>query len=108
MEIENSLCIVKVKVTLQEKIKAQSGSKGTALLYHLPRHQILVGGQRQAPATLTFGKRPAIHRTEGCVIYRAGLERCGKYRPYRDSIPGPSSLLRFAIPTELSGPIYVG
>jgi hypothetical protein len=27
--------------------------------------------------------------------------RCGKYRPYRDSIPGPPRLQRVAIPTEL-------
>jgi len=32
---------------------------------------------------------------------RAGLDRCGKSRPYRDSIPGSSSQLQVAIPTEL-------
>ena len=36
---------------------------------------------------------------------RAGLDRCGKSRPHRDSIPGSSIPLRVAIPTELSWPI---
>ena len=34
---------------------------------------------------------------------RAGLEGRGKSRPHRDSIPGPSSPYRVAIPTTLSG-----
>ena len=35
---------------------------------------------------------------------RAGLDRCGKSRPQRGSIPGPSSPQPVAIPTELPGP----
>ena len=35
---------------------------------------------------------------------RAGLDRCGKSRLHRDSIPGPSSPYPVAIPTELPGP----
>jgi hypothetical protein len=31
----------------------------------------------------------------------AGLDGCGKSRPLRDSIPGPSSPWRFAVSTEL-------
>ena len=39
---------------------------------------------------------------------RAGLDRCGKSRPHRDSIPGPSSPYPVAIPTELPGPpLYI-
>jgi hypothetical protein len=34
---------------------------------------------------------------------RDGLGRCGKSRPLRDSIHGPSSPLPVAIPTELPG-----
>jgi hypothetical protein len=30
------------------------------------------------------------HSTGGWVGPRAGLDRCGKSRPHRDSIPGPS------------------
>jgi hypothetical protein len=37
---------------------------------------------------------------------RAGLDGCGKSRPHRDSIPGPSSQYRVAIPTELSWPTW--
>ena len=37
---------------------------------------------------------------------RAGLDRCGKSRPHRDSIPGPSSPYSVAVPTELPGPQY--
>ena len=32
---------------------------------------------------------------------RAGLDRCGKSRPHRDSIPRPSTPYPVAIPTEL-------
>ena len=35
---------------------------------------------------------------------RAGLEKCGKSRPHRDSISGPSSPQPVAIPTALSRP----
>ena len=38
---------------------------------------------------------------------RAGLNRCGKSRPHRVSIPGPSSPQPVAIPTELPGPCPV-
>ena len=34
----------------------------------------------------------------------AGVDRCGKSRPHRDSIPGLSSPEPVAIPTELPGP----
>jgi len=35
---------------------------------------------------------------------RAGLDRCRKSRPHRDSIPGPSSPYPVAIQTTLPGP----
>jgi hypothetical protein len=38
---------------------------------------------------------------------RAGLDRCGKSRPHRDSILGPSSPQPVAIPTELPGPSLI-
>ena len=56
---------------------AESESKGTDVLFYIPRRQILVGGQRHAPAALSSGKIPAIYRTEGCVSSRAGLDKCG-------------------------------
>jgi len=36
------------------------------------------------------------------VGLRAGLDRCEKSRPYRDSIPGPSSPYPVAVPITLS------
>ena len=36
--------------------------------------------------------------------HRAGLDGYGKPRPHRDSIPGPSSPQRAAIPSEISRP----
>jgi hypothetical protein len=43
---------------------------------------------------------PGTHCTGGWV----GLDGCGKFRPLRDSIPGPSSPYRVAILTALSHP----
>ena len=37
---------------------------------------------------------------------RAGLDRCGKSRPHRDSIPGPPSPWRVAVPTEPTRPTH--
>ena len=50
-------------------------------------------------------KRPVTHCIGGWVGPRAGLDWCGKSHPHRDSIPGPFSLQRIAIPTELSRPL---
>jgi hypothetical protein len=49
-----------------------------------------VGGQRHAPAALPQ-ERPGTHCTGGWLGPRAGLDGCGKSRPHRDSLPGPSS-----------------
>ena len=67
-----------------------------------------MGGQRHALATLTSGKRPGAHCIEGSMDPRVGRDTCGKSCPYRDSIPGPSSQWRGAIPTELSRPTTKG
>ena len=63
-----------------------------------------MGGQRHAPGALLPGKRPDTHCTRGSVGPTAGLDGCGKSRSHRNSIPGPSSTWRVAIPTELSKP----
>ena len=62
-----------------------------------------MGGQHHAPTALPL-ERPDTHCTGGWVGPRAGLEGCGKSRPHQDSIPGPSSRWRVAIPTALSRP----
>jgi len=49
-----------------------------------------VSGQRYATAALPR-ERPGTHCTGGWLGLRVGLDRCGKYLPHRDSIPGPSS-----------------
>ena len=48
-------------------------------------------------------ERPGTHCVRGWVSLRAGLDGCGKPRPYRDSIPGPflagsESLYRLSYP----------
>jgi hypothetical protein len=55
------------------------------------------------PRLLYPRERPGTHYTRGWVGPRAGLDVCEKSRPHRDSIPGPSSPLPVAIPTELPG-----
>jgi hypothetical protein len=47
--------------------------------------------QRHAPAAFYPRKRPGTHCTGGWVSPTAGLNRCGKSRPHRNSIPKPSS-----------------
>ena len=69
------------------------GSTGIALLSHDhgTRRGWGVWGQRHAPAALYSRERPSTHCTGGWVGPRAGLDRCGKSRPHRDSIPRQSS-----------------
>jgi len=62
-----------------------------------------VGGQSHAPAALPPDKT-RYQFTGRWVGKRAGVDGCGKSRPHQDSILGPSSLLRVAIPTALSRP----
>jgi len=52
-------------------------------------------------------ERPGTHCIGGWVGPRAVLDWCGKSCRHRDSIPGPSSPYRVALPTELSWPIVV-
>ena len=56
------------------------------------------------PRPLYPREGPGTHCIGGWVGLRAGLDGCGKSRPHRDSIPGPSSPQRVAVPTELSRP----
>jgi hypothetical protein len=46
-----------------------------------------VGGQRHAPAAIPPEKTPGTLCTGGWVDHRAGLDRYGKSRLHRDSIP---------------------
>ena len=49
-------------------------------------------------------ERHGTHCTGGWVGFRVGLDRCEKFLPHRDSIPGPSRPQAVAIPTTLPGP----
>jgi hypothetical protein len=81
--------LVKVKIPVTDP-KVQRGSRGIALLF-------LDLGDRTGwvvsttPRPLYPRERPSTHCTGGWVGPRAGLDRCEKSRPHRDSIPGASS-----------------
>jgi len=59
------------------------------------------------PRPLYPRERLGTHCIGGWVGPRAVLDGCGKSRPHRDSIPGPSSPWRVAVPTELSRPLII-
>jgi len=80
-----------VKYTIEQTIKAQRGGEVYLYPFFNLCAKIGVGGQRHALVTVGPGKRPSTHYTGGCVGPRAGLEGSRKSRPYRYSIPGPSS-----------------
>ena len=85
---------VKVKVTLVQALRfctvrtAYRGSRGIALPFHDHGTR---RGQRHAPAALYPRERPCTQCRGGWVDPRAGLATCGKSRPHRYSIAGPSS-----------------
>ena len=62
-------------------------SRGIAILFLGPRHSRWGWGLAPRPGRLYPRERPGTHFTGGCVGPRAGLDRCGKSRPHRDSIP---------------------
>ena len=61
-------------------------------------------GSASRPGRSLPRERPSTHCTGGWVGPRAGLDRCGKSHPHRDSIPGRPARSSVAIPTELPGP----
>ena len=77
---------VKVKVTLEQATKAQRWST-LSLTSALDRGRVV----NATPRPLHPRERPGTHCIGGWVGPRAGLDGCGKSRPHRDSIPGPSS-----------------
>ena len=64
----------------------------------LPSTSALDGGWvvNATPRSLYPQERPGTHCIGGWVGPRTGLFGCGKSRPHRGSIPGPSSLQRVA------------
>ena len=101
-----STLYLKVKFTLEQSHEGPEGEQ----MYSSPlpsTSALAVGWVVSAtPRPLYPRERPGTHCTGGWVRPRAGLDGCGKSRPHRDSIPGPSSPQRVAIPTGLSRPTY--
>jgi hypothetical protein len=96
---------VKVKCTLVQALRLCTDltphreSRGIALLFHDHGTRRGMRSQRHAPASLYPRERPGTPFTGGWVGPRAGLDRCGKSHPHRDSIPRPSNPQPVAIPT---------
>ena len=104
---------VKVKCTLVQAVRFCAGRtphRGVEVYLYSFFTTALEGvrGQRHAQAALYPQETPGTHCTGGWVGPMAGLDRCGKTRPHRDSIPGPFSPYPVAIPTELSRPTKIG
>ena len=83
---------VKVKCTLVQALRlctgrtAHRGSRGIALLF-LDHDTRRGEGSASRPCRSLPPETPGTHCTGGWVDPRAGLDRCGKSRPHRDSIP---------------------
>jgi hypothetical protein len=54
-------------VNVERAMKAQSWSRGVALLFILPWRYMAVGNQKHAPTALPPGRRPGTRGTEGWV-----------------------------------------
>jgi hypothetical protein len=81
--------MAKVKFTIELAMKAQRGSKGGLFsFFNLGSRWGWV--VNYTPIALPPEKRPGTYFTGGWVGLRSGLRGCGKFRRYRDSIPGPS------------------
>ena len=93
---------IKVKVHRRTGHKGPLGEQRYSST--LPSTSELDGGgwSMACPGQFTPKERPGTGCIGGWVGPRASLDGCGKSRPYQDSMPGPSSPLRVAIPTELS------
>jgi hypothetical protein len=81
---------VKVKVS-RNRLESPERGRGIAL------HSLGLGARRgwvvrTTPRPLYPREIPGTHCTGGWVGPRAGMDACEKSGPYRDLIPGPSSL----------------
>ena len=93
----DSLSQVMVRCTLVQALRlctgrtAHRGSIGINLPFHDHGTRTWWGVSVTPRPALYPRGRPGTHCTGGWVGPRAGLDRCGKSRPHRDSIHGPSS-----------------
>jgi hypothetical protein len=82
---------VKVKLTLKKGHEGPEGKQRYSSTLSLTSALDLGGWSKPRPGRfIPRGKRPGTYCTGGWVCPRAGLEGCGKFRPHRDLIPGPS------------------
>ena len=65
------------------------------------------GGFNSTPQQIYPLERPGTYFIGGWVFPRALWKDKENLSPHRDSIPGPSSPWRVAVPTELSRPTYI-
>ena len=80
-----------VMFTLQHATKVRRGTSYSSTL-SLTSALDGVDRQRYAPDAVPLRKtRYLLYKRLGRVGHRAGLDGCGKSRPHRDSIPGPSN-----------------
>jgi len=90
---------------------AQRVGRGIALLFHDRGTRRWVSGQQHVPTALYPRERPGTHFTGGWVGPRAGLDRCGKSRPHRVSIPDrparSQSLYRLSYRAHTHTHIYI-
>ena len=81
------------------------GGRGIALLFHDSGTRRGEWSAERPGRTLPPGKaRYPLYSTGDWVSLWTGLDRGGKSRPYRDSIPDRPTRSSVAIPTELPGP----
>jgi hypothetical protein len=72
----------------------------SALVYRVASTPVV----NATPRPLYPRERPGTHCTEGWVGLKAGLDRCGKSRPHRDSIPGLQRHTRTVVSAGLPRP----
>ena len=80
-----------VRVAMKGAVRDQKGSREVQLysFFNLGTRWMWV--VNATPDRFNPGKRPASHCIRCWVDPRTVLDGCGKFLPYRDSIPGPSS-----------------
>jgi hypothetical protein len=81
---------VKTNFTLQQAMKVGEEWKGYSSTFSLTSELGGVGGERHALVAFRPGKTIGTHCMGGWMGRSAGLDVCGKSRPHRDSIPGPT------------------
>jgi len=59
------------------------------------------------PRPLYPQERPGAHCVGGWIGPRTGLDECEKFRPHRDSIPGPKSIFKVQLKSKKTEQLFV-